>query len=653
MSLESGNTNEDYIWELFGRNSRVVIDFGNKCPPKVENLYEYHLFCPNLEHENNPNIFVNKVDNVNLDDYCKKMEIFRINLLRVADKNIWKNAKNILEYTDVVEFFGTQPCEMLKEKGFKYFYGVFGKNLVEPDNNLINIALRVDWKEGCLPTPNLGIMCINLETKTERREFMVEQLDRLGFPYKIFKAVDGKKINIHDNVVEYNENLFGYKPLRNRHLSYGEIGCMLSHYFVYKKMLATSHDYFLILEDDTRILDINLARQQLLNIPSVPFDLCLLSASMNRPMQFEKKINEYYSYISNRQFNRANSILFSRAGLEKAVMCFEKNGICLAADDFLEGIRLFLISANIHLYACAEDKFKSDIWNVYKDDESYNQVSHDKPIYNKYLCMTTGGYSRMGNGLFQYAMLKAQALEKNMFISLTSNDPEIGPFVNIDYTLGKPREFVELDESKFTTFQYSQEFVDNITSDKNFYISGYFQSEKYFNKYKNIIKQCFEIHPNIRKEARCIYSKYYDGRKICGVHIRLADVRGDPTFLYSEPSEKYLTSAIGIMKEKLGDIRYLICSNDMQECIRRYKHIFPSDTVYFVGKDKFTDFALLSFCDHNILTAGSFSWWAGYLNKNLDKVVIGIDPIFNHNVSRTISFNERDYYPEEWIKIPN
>ena len=305
------------------------------------------------------------------------------------------------------------------------------------------------------------------------------------------------------------------------------------------------------------------------------------------------------------------------------------------------------------MYKCEKDKFCSDIWNIYKDNESYQKVLHDKPVYNKYICMTTGGYSRMGNGLFQYAMLKAQSLEKNMFISLTRYDPEIASFPNIDYDIGQPLNYTELKEDEFTKFEYSENFVNSITSDKNFFVTGYFQSEKYFSKYSNLIKNCFEIDPIIRKEARRIYTKYYDGREICGVHIRLPDTRGEQNFLYSDPTDKYLMNATSIMKEKIGNIRYVVCSNDIDECINRYKHLFPSDTVFQKGLNKFLDFTFLSFCDHNILSAGSFSWWAGYLNKNQKKVVIGMRPIFNHRLERTLEFNEKDYYPEQWIVLEN
>jgi len=636
----------DYVWKVFAKKSLIVVDFGAKYDQEsFDSQSECHFFgsLP-AQYETSSKVFVNRAD-YNLDDYCQKMEIGRISLLRTAGVNMWPQAQNMLWYTDVVEFVGTDPIEFLKTKGFKYFYGVIGESVGEISNK-VNVALRVEWEEACLPLPNLGIMCINLEKSTQRREFTASQLNRLGFPYKMFKAIDGNRVNIiGTNVVYYGGRIFKYSPIKGRHLSYGELGCVLSHYFVYKALLETSHDYFLVLEDDNRIVDINLARQQLMNIPSIPFDLCLLSGSMNSKMQLGEQINPYYSKLISNRFNRANSLLFTRSGLEKTVEFFEKNGIILVADDFLEYINLSLISTNENIYMCAEDKFSSDIWNVYRKNETYEQVLRDKPLYNKFLCATTGGYSRMGNGLFQYALLKAQSLEKTMAIALTRPDPEIAPFPNMDYIIGQPLKFTELDESKFTSFQFSQEFLDCITPDQNFNISGYFQSEKYFAKYKDVIKNCFEIDSDIRREARCIYSRFYDGRKMCGVHVRLADFRGDGGFVYAEPSEKYFQEAMKAMP----DVRYLVCSNDMEECMRRYKHIFPVDTVYFSGRNKFVDFSVLSFCDHNILTAGSFSWWAGYLNKNPNKIVVGMKPLFNRNVERTRQYDEKDYYPSEWM----
>lgn len=79
------------------------------------------------------------------------------------------------------------------------------------------------------------IYVINLERRQDRRRRIESTLDDLNLSFKIFKAVDGKQID-----EEYIKKLGikplpGYKdPYNDRPLNYGEIGCFLSHYFVWQ-----------------------------------------------------------------------------------------------------------------------------------------------------------------------------------------------------------------------------------------------------------------------------------------------------------------------------------------------------------------------------------------------------------------------------------
>ena len=47
------------------------------------------------------------------------------------------------------------------------------------------------------------------------------------------------------------------------------------------------------------------------------------------------------------------------------------------------------------------------------------------------------------------------------------------------------------------------------------------------------------------------------------------------------------------------------------------------------GSNDYAEFALMSRCRHNILANSSFSWWASYLNRNADKIVLAPDRWLN------------------------
>jgi hypothetical protein len=56
----------------------------------------------------------------------------------------------------------------------------------------------------------------------------------------------------------------------------------------------------------------------------------------------------------------------------------------------------------------------------------------------------------------------------------------------------------------------------------------------------------------------------------------------------------------------------------------------------------------MSICGDNIIANSSFSWWAAYLNQNINKKVIApinwFGPAYAH-------FDTEDLIPKNWIKI--
>ncbi len=93
----------------------------------------------------------------------------------------------------------------------------------------------------------LKILIINRKSDTSRRKDISERLEKLGLDFSFFEAVDGHAIDAF-SVPEYDRK----KRLRQfgRDLTVGEIGCILSHRAVYKKIVAEKIPLTLILEDD-------------------------------------------------------------------------------------------------------------------------------------------------------------------------------------------------------------------------------------------------------------------------------------------------------------------------------------------------------------------------------------------------------------------
>lgn len=98
----------------------------------------------------------------------------------------------------------------------------------------------------------IGAYVINLAPAQSRRQRMSEQLARLGVPFQVFPAVDGRALAEQEVAQRYDA---AAAAVRYRPMSRGEVGCALSHLGVYRKMLADGASFALVLEDDALLGD--------------------------------------------------------------------------------------------------------------------------------------------------------------------------------------------------------------------------------------------------------------------------------------------------------------------------------------------------------------------------------------------------------------
>lgn len=87
------------------------------------------------------------------------------------------------------------------------------------------------------------IYLISLARRQERRERMEHCFDELGLDVKTFDAVDGQLLN--DSYLKQLgvKQLTGYKdPWAQRDMTFGEIGCFLSHYFIWEDIVNNGYE---------------------------------------------------------------------------------------------------------------------------------------------------------------------------------------------------------------------------------------------------------------------------------------------------------------------------------------------------------------------------------------------------------------------------
>ncbi|KAK4326790.1 hypothetical protein Pmani_002716 [Petrolisthes manimaculis] len=97
------------------------------------------------------------------------------------------------------------------------------------------------------------IYLVSLARRPERRERMFRSFDLLGLDVKLFNAVDGKKLNESYLKETGVKQMVNYKdPWSQRDMTFGEIGCFLSHYFIWVDIANNGYEKVLLFEDDIR-----------------------------------------------------------------------------------------------------------------------------------------------------------------------------------------------------------------------------------------------------------------------------------------------------------------------------------------------------------------------------------------------------------------
>lgn len=92
-----------------------------------------------------------------------------------------------------------------------------------------------------------NIWIINLDKSTVRMNKINDNFNKYGIKYNRFSAVYGK--NVSTDYMEKNVNFLCKKFLCN----YGIIGCAASHKFLWKQLLDSDKDFYIIFEDDIKI----------------------------------------------------------------------------------------------------------------------------------------------------------------------------------------------------------------------------------------------------------------------------------------------------------------------------------------------------------------------------------------------------------------
>ena len=279
----------------------------------------------------------------------------------------------------------------------------------------------------------------------------------------------------------------------------------------------------------------------------------------------------------------------------------------------------------------------------------------------------------LGNQMFQYAAARALSIKRGIPFKIDFDDPykfvkrelNLAAF-NLKVDIASKRELNKCKPKrrfkkrlwmllgKDPAFRLYREkgdytfYPDFFSCPDGAYISGFWQTEKYFLDIEDIIRSDFQFVRQASGKNEEWLKLIHTGTAI-SVHVRRGDVItvAKTNQLYGTITPEYYQKAIDSMATSFKDCVFFFFSDDIEWVKENIKTTFPA---YYVDANddahNYEDLRLMSSCKHHIIANSSFSWWGAWLNPDKQKKVIGPAKWMS---SRVIA--DTDHIPASWILL--
>jgi hypothetical protein len=270
--------------------------------------------------------------------------------------------------------------------------------------------------------------------------------------------------------------------------------------------------------------------------------------------------------------------------------------------------------------------FNDDLKNMTNEElvsHYINFGSNEYRKYKSYICqILNGGF---GNQLFMLFNIISLSCKYNKDFFVDFDKEYIQKYLeekhtkrksSYDYSIFNKNIFKDIYINHLNNFEkYNEEqyIYKEITLDKykNYILTGYFQSYKYFWEYKDEIKKYINIDQNKVNNINNIYNNF--NKKIISIHIRLGDYINLPKFHPIQPIEYYKKA---LSYYNLENYQIILFSDNIE--IAREKlsplniHMINADDIFINDEDQFY---MLFLSDIIICSNSSFSLMACYFNE--------------------------------------
>ena len=230
-------------------------------------------------------------------------------------------------------------------------------------------------------------------------------------------------------------------------------------------------------------------------------------------------------------------------------------------------------------------------------------------------------------------------------------------FLNVSYLnfeIAKAPEWVPLKWFRYATYEPEMEHLEEM----DLILGNNIQAIQYFLPYVDEIKKFLVINDNLVQTSQ----NFLHGLNVSttstfvGIHVRRGDMLNELEVKNGRllPKPRYLEKAMIYFLSKYHNVKFIVCSDDLDWCKQNETSLQPgrlssiaSYGIHFSpGTSPEWDLALLTQCNHTIITVGTFGWWGAWL--------AGGEVIYFNHPNKEGSevdkdFTAEDYFWPTWI----
>ncbi|WP_462220389.1 alpha-1,2-fucosyltransferase [Ferruginibacter sp.] len=199
---------------------------------------------------------------------------------------------------------------------------------------------------------------------------------------------------------------------------------------------------------------------------------------------------------------------------------------------------------------------------------------------------------------------------------------------------------------RYSVYKESREFIydNNLLQQQSSLLVGVWQVESYFKDVKDLLKEEFVFKKPTDKKNMELIEKINNCNSV-SIHIRRGDTLASNNPFGFINYTSYYHNALDYAAKNIEKPHYFVFSDDMQWVKENLNITNCTYVDNNTGKNSYVDMYLMSLCKHNLIANSTFSWWAAWLNKNKNKIVVMPEKWLMRD------YHPEGIFPEEWVKI--